>query len=112
MAMAKGGYKKAALDPTDGTVVCYSEGNKCFVTQFGGFFTVPRADSAFHNAQLAECSRKMNALIEEVRQGNKDKNRKVGFLLTDRGIVLAWMRDSVVSSDDNTEEEFMEALGI
>ena len=76
-------------------------------------FVTPRA-KGFRDSQLDETAEKLNAAIEEATKSNKDSDRRLTFLFTEKGIVLAWehIGGRFLTEDDNTEQELLEALGL
>jgi hypothetical protein len=110
-----GSWKKASVDKK-GTIICYSTGKRCFVTElspggFRDFFAVPRNKSVLYDKHLADTAGKINSLLEEVQKSNKSKSEHLAFLMTEKGIVLAWCND-FVELEDKTEEEVSEILGL
>lgn len=63
---------------------------------------------------LDETAEKLNSIIEETTRDNKDKDRRLTFLVTGKGIVLAWENTGgrFLTEDDNTEKELLDALGL
>jgi len=57
----------------------------------------------FHDAELARCTKEINAILAKVRKGNKDPNRELAFLRVPDGLFLAWTQHAIGSEDDATE---------
>jgi hypothetical protein len=95
-------------------VICYSSMGKqwSFEDMISPFVT-PRA-KGFQDNLLDEVAGKLNAAIDEARKDNKDENRQLTFILTKKGIVVAWENtgELVVNEEDNTEDELLAALGV
>lgn len=76
-------------------------------------FVTPRSKT-FRDKELDDTADKLNAIIEEATKNNKDKDRRLTFLFTEKGIVLAWehIGGRFLTEDDNTEKELLDALGL
>ena len=57
----------------------------------------------FHDKELAQCTKEINAILAKVSRGNKDKNRELAFLRVPGGLFLAWTQHAVGSEDDSAE---------
>jgi hypothetical protein len=93
--------KKGSVDP-DGTIWCYGSGIRCIVstvTVEGGEatdfsrFAVSRNTSLVNDEALIELSKKINELIVETHTKRKNPELKLGFLITDHGILPVWKRE-------------------
>ena len=95
-------------------VKCYSSMGKQYSDAFMLTpFVTPRS-KGFCDKQLDETADKLNAIMEEATKNNKDKDRRLTFLFTGKGIVLTWehIGGRFLTEDDNTEEELLDALGL
>lgn len=96
-----------AIDPHNGKVVCYrNDDSRCVVASFVG----PKEESAFHDDALTRCTNEINALLGNIREKNRDKSRELEFLITPKGLLLAWTNHAIGPDDD--EAEINRALGI
>ena len=95
-------------------VKCYSSmGKQWSFPDMLSPFVAPKA-KAFRDSQLEETAEKLNDTIEKAAKKNKDKDRQLTFLMTEKGIVVAWehIGGRFLTEDDNTEQEMLEALGL
>jgi len=91
----------------DGVVYCYKSLNsRCH----GSNLVVPNKLSSFHDAELRQLTKKINALLARVK---KKSGHELCTLLTPKGPFLAWTRhdDDAVSSFDK-ENKINKALGL
>ena len=96
-----------AIDPHNGKVVCYrNDDARCVVASLVGV----KAESAFHDASLAKCTNEINTLLGNMKESNKDKGRELEFLITSKGLLLAWTNHAIGPEDE--ESEINRALGI
>jgi hypothetical protein len=100
----------------NGWVKCYGSMGKQLSTGDDPFikpFITPKSEP-FQDVDLDETAHKLNAIIQEAHARNLDNSRKLTYLFTGKGIVLAWENTGVtlLSEDDNTENELLAALGL
>jgi ribosomal protein S15P/S13E len=57
--------------------------------------------SDFHDADLAEATDKINAILNRLEQGNKDKERKLSFIKHQNRRLLVWAGYGRVGPDDD-----------
>jgi hypothetical protein len=88
-------------------VVCYKSSKS---TQFVAWLC-PATISSFHDSELAECTKQINAIFAKVVKNNKDPKRKLALLDTPKGLLLAWSEYGVIGPDDD-ENEIEKALGL
>ena len=63
----------------------------------------------FHDAELAQATKKINAILSRIEKGNKDKKRKLSFIKFQNRHFLVWAGYGVVGSDDD-EKTIRKAL--
>jgi hypothetical protein len=68
------------------------------------------AISTFHDESLASATKEINAILDNVRSTNSDRNRELAFLLVGDGLLLAWTEDAITAFDEY--EVVVEELGI
>ena len=56
------------------------------------------AASAFHDAEIQQATKEINAIIEEVERGNRDKARELRLVQIHDRHLLAWVYSDLVSS--------------
>lgn len=57
--------------------------------------------SDFHDADLAEATDKINAILKRLQKGNKDKERKLSFIKHQNRLLLIWAVYGRVGPDDD-----------
>lgn len=84
----------------------------------GGCFTAKMLvakPSDFHDAQLVDASAQINKILDNIKPD--PHGRKLSFLATNMGAMLAWVRHDIVPSPGgvtsaNSDDEIAEALGV
>jgi hypothetical protein len=71
----------------------------------------PRELSAFHDAQLSDATRQINAILSGVDRSNKDPDRTLSLIVFQNRLLLVWAEYGSISSDDD-DGEVAKALGI
>jgi hypothetical protein len=90
----------------EGGVFCFpSFDHHCF----GAKFAVAQKLSPFHDAELQQCTKEINALLAGVKK--KKPGRELCTLLTPKGLFLAWTSHDAVSAYDD-EAKLNKALGL
>ena len=56
--------------------------------------------SAFHDAELAQATRQINAILSKIEKSNKDPRRKLSFIQFRNQHFLVWAEYRVGSQDD------------
>jgi hypothetical protein len=56
--------------------------------------------TAFHDAELAQATKEINAILNEIEKGNKDSRRKLSFIQFRNQHFLVWAEYRVGSQDD------------
>ncbi len=56
--------------------------------------------TAFHDAELAQATRQINAILSEIEEDNKDPRRKLSFIQFRNRHFLVWAEYRVGSQDD------------
>jgi hypothetical protein len=102
-----GSSKHVAIDWMQGTVVCYGTGNRCYAADFA----IPSPNSPFYNEKLVSFSRRLNALLAELKESITEPNQHLEFVSTSKGFMLVFSR-ATINSDDSSDEEIDAALGI
>src|SRR5262245_43968908 len=57
--------------------------------------------SDFHDAELAEATDKINAILNRLEKGNNDKERKLSFIKHRNRLLLVWAEYGRVGPDDD-----------
>ena len=57
--------------------------------------------SDFHDGELAGASDKINAILNRLEKGNKDKHRKLSFIKHQNRLLLVWAEYGRVGPDDD-----------
>jgi hypothetical protein len=65
--------------------------------------------TGFHDAELAQGTKKINAIVSRIEKGNKNKKRKLSFLHFRNRLFLIWAEYGVVGPD-NDDKTIMKAL--
>jgi hypothetical protein len=84
-----------------GTVVCFaSDASNCVVVDTkvtGGMraFLTANEQTDSHDAELVRCTDEINRILGEAMATNRNDDRQLSILLTDRGPFLAWVRCGV-----------------
>jgi hypothetical protein len=55
--------------------------------------------SEFHDAELAEATDKINAILSRLEKGNKNKDRKLSFIKHQNRLLLVWAEYGGVGPD-------------
>lgn len=64
--------------------------------------------TAFHDAELAQATKEINAILSEVEESNKDSKRKLSFIRFQNRQLLVWASYAVGPHDD--DESIIKAL--
>ena len=72
---------------------CESKENTCNVAKLW-----EGAASAFHDDALQQATKEINAVLEELERGNRDKARELRFVQIHDRHLLAWVYSDLVSS--------------
>lgn len=80
-------------------------------------FVSARRLTSFHDAELAQCTTEINALLSKLQQGNAQSHRQLAVLRAPNGLFLAWVEDGISSAPgiappSKEDEEIEKALGI
>jgi len=59
------------------------------------------AISDFHDKELAEAMKKINAILTRVEKSNKDKKRKLSFIKYDNQLMVIWAKYGLVDPHDD-----------
>jgi hypothetical protein len=97
-------YGWVALQPPNG-ILCFRSSDD---TQIIGkdprkSLETARRLTPFHDAELAQCTKEINAILAKAHRGNKDANRELAFLRVPGGLFLAWTQHAIGSEDDAAE---------
>ena len=99
--------KKRTYVQKDDKVYCFQEDDeKCKVINVHEAKTL----TTFHDADLAQATKEIHAILEEVGRANRDLDRELAFLRTPDGLFLAWTVHAIGPEDE--EEEIKKALGL
>ena len=104
-------YGWAAATPPD-KIVCFksSEDTQVIGSDPRKSLVTARRLTPFHDAELAQCTKEINAILARVRRGNKNPNRELAFLRVPGGLFLAWTEHAIGAQDD--EADINRVLGI
>ena len=85
----------------DGKVNCYaSPTSKCTVS---GLWEADEL-TGFHNAELAQATKEINAILSQIKRGNGDPKRELSFILFKNRHFLVWTRPGVVGPHDDDKK--------
>ncbi|HEX2450741.1 MAG TPA: hypothetical protein VHJ69_06360 [Gemmatimonadales bacterium] len=59
--------------------------------------------TAFHDAELAQATKDINAILRRLEESNKDSNRKLSFIRFRNRHFLVWARYGAVGQFDDDE---------
>ena len=76
---------------------CASEESSCKVSKL---WEVAQLTS-FHDAELKQATSEINAILDELREGNKDPDRHLSFIAIKGRHFLVWTDGGVVGPDDD-----------
>jgi hypothetical protein len=94
-----------AIDPHDNVIVCYkSKSDRAEVARL----IEARELTSVHDADLAQATKKINAVLDKLQRNNNDRNRGPALLDIGDGFFLAWVEQGVGPEDE--EEDIEEAL--
>jgi hypothetical protein len=82
---SSGGSTPAFCTPTGGPCLSFD-----LLPEGGGPFVAPGPESVLHDASLDELVDNLNTLIKGKGNLREDKKQTLGFVETDRGIVVVW----------------------
>jgi hypothetical protein len=72
----------------NGKIYCFIDlADLCIVSNF----VEVKSISAFHDSELARCTKKINAMFSTLKRNNKSQKRDLAILKTDKGLLLAWV---------------------
>jgi len=79
---------------------CTSETSDCTVTEFWEVGEL----TAFHDAELQQVTKEINAILDGVKKGNKEPKRHASFIQVQDRHFLVWASHDIVgpSDDDKT----------
>ena len=82
----------------DKKINCYaSPTSKCTVS---GLWEAGEL-TGFHDAELAQATKEINAILSKIKEGNKDPEREVSFIQFQNRHFLVWTRSGVIGPDDD-----------
>ena len=82
----------------NGKVICYaSKTSKCTVS---GLWEAAEL-TGFHDAELAQATKEINAILSEIEKGNKEPERELSFIQFQNRHFLVWAGYGVVGPDDD-----------
>ena len=67
---------------------------------FDAKFVEVESMSEFHDANLARCTKEINAIFGHLKRNNKRQKRGLAILKTDKGLFLAWVQHGAHGSHD------------
>ncbi len=81
------------------TMDCYKD-SRDYQTVCGLWEAEP---SAFHDQDLAQATKKINAILSGIEKSNRDKKRKLSFIKFENRLMLVWAGYGVVGPEDDFE---------
>jgi hypothetical protein len=98
-------------------VNCIKPGNTCLIETLTAaasgaprYFACQRQDAPNYDATLGELSNKLNGMVEKAYLARKDRNARVGLLLTHRGLLPVWKRLATDAQGPVTSERTLEGM--
>jgi len=77
---------------------CTSETSTCNLPKLWGVGEL----TTFHDAELAQATKEINAILDDVKKSNKDPNRHLSFIQIKDRHFLVWTNVGIVGAyDDN-----------
>ena len=74
---------------SNGQVYCFVDWyDLCIVAKF----VEVKSMSAFHDTELARCTKEINAIFSHLKRNNKSQKRELAILKTEKGLLLAWVQ--------------------
>ena len=93
--------KTYAWTVKDRKINCYaSASNTCTVSKLWEAAELTR----FHDADLAQATKEINAILSEIESGNKEPERELSFIKFKNRHFLVWTRPGVVGPDDDDKK--------
>ena len=99
--------KYSWIESADG-VVCYK--NPSGYQTLTGLWEAGEL-TAFHDSQMAEATKEINAILTRVEESNRDPRRKLSWVLYKNRHFLVWATYGVVGPDDD-EATIVKSLGL
>jgi hypothetical protein len=105
MTMAAGSKRKPKPKPPKYSWIEFPEGVVCYRNP-SGFQTLTGLWEAevlttFHDAEMAQATKAINAILTRVEKNNKDRERKLSFIEFQNRHFLVWARYGVVGPSDD-----------
>jgi hypothetical protein len=76
----------------------------CYKSSWGGQDVAKLWETAqlteFHDAELADATKQINAILSKLEKGNRNSERKLSFIQHNNRYLLVWARYGVVGPDD------------
>ena len=76
---------------------CASQTSTCTVTNFWEVAEL----TAFHDVELQQATKEINAILEDIKKGNKEPQRDLSFIQIKDRHFLAWTNGIVGPDDDD-----------
>ena len=98
-------------DPSTGRIYCWAPQDKpdCWVYSL----ISPKTPTIFHDADLKLATSKINKILQNIETKNKKNGKRLSFIATPKGLMLAWMEEGVPSIKSTDEPSVInKALGI
>ena len=90
-------------------VICYPSAVAAKITEkFVEWATL----SEFHDEDLQQCTRELNATIDKYKDLKKSENEELSFLVTPKGLFLAWTVDAESVTGEDDDETILTALDV
>jgi hypothetical protein len=67
--------------------------------------------TSFHDAELAQATKKIKTILSRIEKGNKNKKRKLSFIQFQNRLLLVWAEYGVVGPYDD-DKTIMKALNL
>jgi hypothetical protein len=92
----------------DGKINCFSsQSSTCTVS---GLWQANELTS-FHDAELAQATKEINAILSKIEKGNKDPQRELSFIQFKKRHFLVWTRSGIIGPDDD-DKTILKTLGL
>ena len=81
-------HAKMSWLEANGKIYCFVDpADLCVIIRFAELKSL----TPFHDAELARCTKEINAILNKVKRNNKSRNRDLSILKTEKGLLLAWV---------------------
>ena len=82
----------------DGKINCFvSKEQKCTIIRLWEAAEL----TSFHDAELAQATKEINAILSKIGKGNKDPERELSFIQFQNRHFLVWTRSGLIGPEDD-----------